>query len=331
MKTLVTADLHLSANVRDRYRHDTVRALTRIAKAKRVERTLILGDLTEEKDRHSDWLVNAIVEHVKAFARLGEVIIMQGNHDSYTDPDCPFFHFLRHVPQVRWIGKPTTISADGLGRVLFLPHTRNWQKAWSGLSFKNYEWIFAHGMFVGTVLGNGRQSAEGIPIKTFPRSARIIAGDVHIPQRVGPVEYVGAPYTIDFGDAYNARALIIEDDRTRNIRLDHLPQKRLLEFDAQPNEADQLEGVRVGDILKIKITMPRKHAAKWPEARDEIRAHFEKYGCVVHTIVPVLTERPGPRVENVQRDAKSDEQVMKEFARHRGIDRSTLRIGERLL
>jgi predicted phosphodiesterase len=331
VSTLITADMHLTSNPRDAYRHATMRRLVKRAKKRGVTRTLILGDLTEEKDRHNDWLVNAIVDHVKAFAELGDVYIDQGNHDYSSDPDCPFFRFLRHMPRVRWIGEPATFKLSGLGRVLFLPHTRDFKKAWDGLAFEEYAYIFAHGTFIGAQLGNGRQSPTGIPIETFPSGARIIAGDVHIPHTCGPVEYVGAPYTVDFGDAYNPRAIVIEGDRQSDIRLDDLPQKRLIDLDGSADELDAIDDIRKGDILKIRIAIPRRAAATWPEQRDRLRAHYEKRGCIVHSVLPAIMEGTARRVMIDRQETKTDKQVFHAFGRHRDVDRATMKKGERLL
>lgn len=331
MRSLVTADLHLSANQRDRYRVDTMRRLAKLAKAERVEQTIILGDLTEEKDRHSDWLTNQVVEIVRAFSELGIVYILQGNHDSYSDPDCPFFHFLRHMQQVRWVGRPTSFVTKGIGRVLWLPHSRDYKKEWAGLPFKDHALIFAHCMFVGTKLDNGRIADGGVPLSVIPRGARCIAGDVHIPQTIGPVQYVGAPYTVDFGDSYKPRAIILDGDRQSDLSLDRYPQKRLIEYDGRANELDQIDRCNKGDILKVKVSLPRTAAALWPGQRDKLRAGYEKLGMIVHSIVPVIDETIGPRVKVREAVVKSDEQVMREFARHRGVSKNVLRQGEKLL
>ena len=46
-------------------------------------------------------------------------------------------------------------------------------------------------------------SLEGYESKKMDKcSATIIAGDIHVPQLVGNVEYVGSPYRIRFNDAF---------------------------------------------------------------------------------------------------------------------------------
>src|SRR5205814_1607714 len=90
---------------------------------------------------------------------------------------------------------------------LFLPHTNNYKRDWKGLDFSKYQWIFAHNTFQGANIGPRR--LEGIPTSIFPRNAKVISGDIHVPQHFGPIEYVGAPYRIDFGDDYEPRVLFL--------------------------------------------------------------------------------------------------------------------------
>lgn len=335
MRTLVTADLHLSANRRDLYRVRTLRSLAKIAKRAGVGQTIILGDLTEEKDRHSDWLVNKVVEIVRLFAELGVVYILQGNHDYASDPDCPFFGFLRHLPQVRWIGQPTSFVTKGLGRVMWLPHSRNYKKDWHGLPFRDHALFFAHGAFEGAHLGNNRTvegGGVGIPRSIFPKRARVISGDIHIPHRIGCVEYVGAPYSVDFGDWYEPQALILHSGDVEDtvITLNHLPQKRLVEV-MRVDDLDRSTDVCPGDILKVRVQVRRKDASSWPDMREAVKEWVDHRGCTLHSVVPVMIEAPGKRVEVKAVDVKDDGTIMREFARHRGVDKGTLREGEKLL
>lgn len=341
MKSLVTADLHLTANPRDRYRHETLRRLVTTAKKLGVEQTFILGDLTEEKDRHGDWLTNAVVDHITRFAELGPVTINQGNHDYSSDPDMPFFRFLRHLPSVRWIGRPTSCTYPGLGRVLLLPHTRSYKRDWEGVERKGYAYVFAHSTFDTTDLGHGRK-AQGIPPEVF-KGERVITGDVHIPQTIlipsspkhvsGSITYVGAPYTVDFGDDYNPRVIILDQQKLTSVPVPG-PQKRLIELEPETHEEPWQEGideVNKGDIVKIRVKVPRRSAPLWPAQRDELRKFWEKQGVVVHSITPVIAEELGRRVKIKARDQKDDEEVLTEFGKHRGVDKGTLTIGRKML
>lgn len=209
MTTLVTADLHLSDKLRDAYRHVAMKTIRGIIKKDRsIKQLVINGDLTEEKDYHSAELANAVADHIYEFSQLVSVIINCGNHD-YVSIDCPFFRFLSHIKNIQWISKPGYVETE-TRRSFFLPHTNNWKRDWKGLDFKGYDWVFAHQTFNGAAVGFGRE-LEGIPLTVFPKGVQVISGDIHVPQKLGCVTYVGAPTLIDFGDSYTPRVLLIEN------------------------------------------------------------------------------------------------------------------------
>lgn len=331
MRTLVTADWQLAANPRDYYRHRLLRRMYNEAAELGVTQTFLLGDITEEKDRHTDWLVNKVVEHIEWFTRLGPVYIDQGNHDYLSDPDMPFFFFLRHLRAVRWVRQPTAFNSPGLGRVMFLPHTRNHKRDWKGLTFKDAAYIFAHNTFAGARMAGGRAIEGGIPTDIFPQRARVIAGDVHIPQTVGKVTYVGAPYTVDFGDDYQGRFLILDGKKATSHRLLG-PQKRLIEFDHQLHlEHGKNDTYHPGDILKIRIAVPRSQIATWSKLRDDAKEWATRAECKVWSIEPVIIEDKIAKKRIRRAEVKSDGEVMKEFARTRGISSQMLTYGEKFL
>jgi hypothetical protein len=200
---------------------DTIAALI---KKHKVDELIVLGDLTEEKDYHPATLVNALVDVIYSFSQLCEVIILRGNHD-YTSIDCPFFQFLRRMDRVRWLNTVTRLKLS-IGDCLFLPHTRDYKTDWAKLpQLEELDWIFAHNTFEGSVTEHGKR-LSGIPT-TFFDDFRVISGDIHAPQDVGSVRYVGAPYQIDFGDLFEPRVLLLDRMGIKSISV-FGPQKRLL-------------------------------------------------------------------------------------------------------
>lgn len=328
MITLVTADLHLSATPRDSYRHQFLAKLVGRAKAAGATRTLILGDLTEAKDRHNDWLVNQVVDAVERFTEFGEVIILQGNHDYYSDQATPFFGFLRHVPRVKWIGSPGEWDLAGLGYCLFLPHTRNYKADWAGIDLEGFDWIFAHNTFQGA-RGDSGHKLDGIPLDIFPKRARVIAGDVHVPQSIGCVTYVGAPYLIDFGDDYLPRCLLLEGNKGTGMPAKSTdPQKRVIDF----IDGFQDQGtINPGDVIKARIHLARADVDAWPTIRNEARREIEKRGAIAHAILPIVTATKGRKVDYQNADPKSDDELVRAFAKSRGIDANTLKAGIKLI
>ena len=332
MSILITADLHWTDNVRDAYRHGIVKRLCNLIRKHHVEMLLILGDLTEAKEGHSAELVNEITDHVHELSLLCDVIILQGNHDYKGNPDHPFFAFLSHIPHVRWIRVPTLgvhlhDLTEGvqpvLEKAIFLPHTSNYGRDWKDLDL-NQDWIFAHNTFAGADGGNGRK-LSGIPTSVFPKRARVIAGDVHIPQE----RYVGSPYTVDFGDDFEPRVLMIQGKKVTSIPIGG-PQKRLVEV-YSPTELLKQKGLNEGDILKVKMHIASGEYDRWPEYQDKIRKWGEARGFIVHMTQPIIAGKGQPSRKKTNVTTKSDEELLKAYAKSRRVDERTLQTGLTLL
>ena len=146
-KTLITADLHFSSNPRDEYRFEIVDTLRRLVRTHQAEALVILGDLTEAKEKHSAWLTNRITDSIVRLANECLVVILKGNHDYLSDPTTPFFRFLGHLENVWWINDPCVKFSP-----LYLPHTRNYREDWAGIDLST-ELIYTHNAFVGADLG----------------------------------------------------------------------------------------------------------------------------------------------------------------------------------
>lgn len=335
MTTLITADLHFSESTRDRYRLDFQRTLRAEVKKRKVECVVILGDLTEAKDRHSAWLVNQVVDNLHELAKLCPVVIDYGNHD-YADEEWPFFAFLDRLDNVTWVREPGELDAgypdevaSDLGRVLFLPHTNNYKRDWKAFDFTDYDTIFAHNTFEGANKGFGKV-LHGIPLDVFPADAFVLAGDIHVPQTLGPVTYVGAPYLVDFGDNYKPRMLLLNRDKTLSIPCKG-PQKRLVEI-TKMADLEKAE-VNEGDILRVRVRLEEASGEAWMTIHGKIKQWGEKAGVTVDNVQPITQKmwKPSSDRKSRAKARKSDEQLVEEFSKRRGLDRYTAKAGAKLL
>lgn len=323
MSSLVLADLHLSANPRDAYRHAFMQKLPDLARKLKVSRVIVLGDLTDEKDHHGAWLTNMVADYFSALTETVDVIWLLGNHD-YVDIDYPFFAFLRHMQGVRTIFVPTRVRLEGLGECLFLPHTRNYKREWKGIRGIPGGWCFAHNTFDGADVGHGRR-LEGIPHSALPQGMRVISGDVHTPQRLGKViEYVGAPYLVDFGDDYVPRMLVLQGGSKKEILCEG-PQKRLVEGEAGKGLTGNTE-LNPGDIVKVRLTIKQKHVAIWNEIRTEVTEWARRNKLILHAIIPVVEGQKDHALQ-LSTEPKSDHELVREFASRRSVDKRTLKTG----
>lgn len=322
MTALAIADLHLTEKRRDAYRFEVMAYIAELIEKHKVSTLIILGDLTEAKDFHPATLVNDIVDVIYSFSCLAEVIILTGNHD-YTQTDCPFFHFLRRFKKIRWVNKPEQGTLD-IGKCLFLPHTRKWEEEWNNLyTTEGLSWIFAHNTFEGAETEHGKK-LSGIPTDIFPEDVAVIAGDIHTPQQLGPVTYVGSPYCVDFGDDFEPRALLLSDIGFKSVPLPG-PQKRLIEL----KKGYSLSKIKAkkGDIVKVRYTLKPEEQPDWFAIKSAIKEQLTDKGIEVHLVAPDTSLVKAKQVSIRKAPLKSDERIVEEFGKQRNLLKPMLAVG----
>ena len=332
MSVLLIADPHITDDPRESYRLLLREEVTRVVKKRKAETIIILGDLTVEKDRHSSWLVNWWVDTIVTWSKQVPVIILKGNHD-YTDPSLPFFKFLSSVStKVRFIVYPTALPMLAEKKILFLPHTLDYKTDWKKFDFSDYGYIFAHQTFAGARASNDK-ALEGIPHSVFDEAkCRIWSGDIHVPQQVGPVEYVGAPYRVNFGDKFIPRMVFIGRGGTsKNIPWTGV-LKHLVVVDSI-RRLGKFKEVRKNDLVKIRYRLARSDYVKWPEIKSELLSESEKRGWVVRGIEVVPQDKEGEtetlpkKLVSVQNPRK----ILQMYAKKKKVDARTVKVGLRLL
>ena len=278
---LLTTDLHLSEKTEDSYRFDLFPWIRKHFRNK-VGTVIILGDLTDRKNYHADFFVNKVVDCIRSLAKHFNVYILCGNHDYDVDPTQPFFGFLGKYTNVTYISTPTIYHNR-----LFLPHSRNPGEDWRVLSkpeMESVDIIFMHQTFRGSISESGRE-LEGISSRRFRRfECPIFSGDIHVPQQLGPITYIGCPYHIHYGDKFEPRVLLINSKfETQDV---HFPAPRKLMLDL--NHGSDLNKMRrklqSGDRAKVRIHLPRSEFGNWPEHRDRVRWSASKIGIKLHSI-----------------------------------------------
>lgn len=331
MSVLATADLHFSDNPRDAYRFGIIQTLINMINKYEVTQLLILGDLTEQKDNHGAWLTNNIVADLNVLAAWCPLTILRGNHDG-TDPTLPFFGFLRIFPNISFIVNPTEREVPGLGYCLFLPHTTDYKRDWSNIDLKSdkYEFIFAHNTFKGA--SGQHRELDGLPTDIFPKNAKVIAGDVHVPHTIGLVTYTGSPYLIDFGDDFRPRMLLIRDSTEIKSIPVRGPQKRLVEcrFNGTKTVWPK-QTLNEGDILKVRVAVTSDQYTHWADIKKQIQEWGHKHGYIIYMIQAVL-EKSGPRkAEKLQRSRVTDLEVLESYGTHRSLGSGVLIRGKKLM
>lgn len=322
MTALLTGDIHFSADPRNAYRFKFVDWLCKQIERYDVRDLIILGDITDAKDEHGAEFVNDVVDSLSRLAKKCRVTIPTGNHDYVADSN-PFFRFVRHIPNIVWINQISVCKFESIGdNCLVLPHTKDWKKEWPKWLKNRYDLVFTHCTFDGATGGFGHK-LSGVDPKLFKKQSLVISGDIHGPQEFENILYVGAPYTINFGDNYTGRVLLVEDGQSQSMPVD-IPQKRLCVADSLKDLREQQASLVVGDIVKIEYNLKRKDQEHWYDIKSEIQAWGQEHGFVIDAVVPLIDIQT-KSYKNV--DIQTDGELIEAYAKSTKASMKTLERG----
>ncbi|KKN90067.1 hypothetical protein LCGC14_0231800 [marine sediment metagenome] len=333
---LITGDLHLSSRARDDYRFELFPWLLKQCDKLNASTIILLGDLTDEKDKHSSYLVNRIMREICSLTdKEINLFLLKGNHD-YVDQDNPFFRFVSSVPRVRFINKPEfhDLEYEELG--WFLPHTSCPEEDWKDLDFENVEYVFLHQTISGAIASNGKQ-LEGTSEDIFKGvKSKIYSGDIHVPQKIGKIEYVGSPYQIRFGDNFEPRVIHIDEyGETHDI---HFPTiKKHTVSIKDPEKLWDMKQLVEGDQVKVRMLLPRSSFVEWRSLKRRVEEICSEMGLDLYTVE--LEEMVRNKLKAKGEPKKSDRDmvisdpvdILKAYCEREEVGSDVLKAGLRLL
>jgi len=314
---ILTADLHLTDDPKDEYRWGLFPWLAK----QEWDELWILGDLTDKKDRHSAVLVNRFVNTLDNLGK--KIYIVNGNHDG-VNSKLPFFGFLNHLSTIHYHSSP--IHRPGIP--VILPFQPSIDKPWE--QWPDGKLAVFHGTVTGAKAENG-QLMSGVPPEAFKKYEKVWAGDIHVQQQIGNVEYVGAPYHIHFGDVFTPRLVRLTDwANPEDLHFEAETQK-LLWLVESPDDLDGLEKLPAGTQVKVRISLPPHKAGLWHDLRTAVEKivgerHLNLCG------LELVTEKP----ESMQtlttecftgRAGKPDVEVVREFGELEKLPPDTIKVG----
>ena len=287
MRALITSDLHFTDRRLDEYRWNLFEWIKKRAEAYRCDYLLVGGDITDKKDRHPARLVNRMLREFADLAEYFEgIYIIKGNHD-YVDPkDAFFYEALNNVDGVEFISD-LAFRTLGDTKVALVPHTDQHRTDWREKKKPFPEWeeidlALFHLTFKNSKASNGMKM-DGLGQKHLwrtlrvPDSATIVAGDIHVPQSVGRVTYVGSPYPIAFGDSFKPRVLIYDSEERKLISKRRETIKKAVVEIEEPEEILESD-LSAGDMVRVFLSIPRSRIAEWPTLRGLVLHNCIKMG-----------------------------------------------------
>jgi hypothetical protein len=322
---LIISDLHLTDNPLEEYRWGVFDWLDELKKEYDIENIFLLGDITEKKDHHSSLLTNRIFDELIYLARdLQMLWILRGNHDGI-DPTEPFFHFLNNEQNIVYYTEPTYASQD----YLFLPHSKDPANEWKHI-FKKYikttNIIFMHQTVQGAKANNGF-SLAGLDGGLFEHfNGLVFSGDIHKPQQVGNVIYVGSPYPVYFGDDFVGGVILLHHDNKEGPglgpweRITYPSIKRsMIELDYTKELVYDFK-VNKGDQFKIRMLVNRSDSDQFDHWKKCLKGHVVEKGGIIVSIELKLVEEKSRLVKKRKFKNTDPLTVFNRFAKSEGLD-----------
>jgi DNA repair exonuclease SbcCD nuclease subunit len=284
LPALLTTDLHLAAGESASYRFGLFPWLAETIREERVKTLVLLGDLTDAKDNHPAELVNKIVMALNSLP-VERIVIIAGNHD-WLKAGNEFFKFLNLLSNVEFITKPTEDEELSGASAYFLPYSKNPAKDWEGMDFSHYTYLFMHQTVSGSIASNG-QKMQGEPLPPL-NASKVYSGDIHVPQVIGDVEYVGSPYHVHLGDSFKPRCVLLERNGNpvdlhfqtisrRTVKVESLAELRKLRFKA-------------GDHVKLRIELSDADKHQWAAIKREASAMMKDSKVVLQGVELVVAK-----------------------------------------
>lgn len=297
---LLASDLHLSSAPSSEYRWRLFDQLGKLQQQHSIATLVLLGDLTDAKDGHTAALVNRIVSTL-ATLPFEEVVILSGNHD-WLKAGEEFFRFLNYFPTMQFITAPTLLPIVGKkwhsALTLFLPYSKTPAADWAALDRQlwDVDYVFMHQTIKGSIASNGQvmEGEELLDLSTvLSTRTKVYSGDIHVPQTVGLVEYVGSPYHVHFGDKFKPRVVLLNGKgEAEDINLPNV--QRLTVKVSSVSELRRVE-LRKGDHVKLRMELAESDKHAWLKIKREAVAVLEAAEVEVYG-VELLVRKAARRV-----------------------------------
>ena len=258
-------------------------------------------------------------------ARRGACFYLRDKHR-------PFFEFLDTIPGINWISDIQAVNIEGRP-VLMLPHTRTPAEDWASLHLGFApDYIFCHQTFNGANAGTFKMTASVGPKyfqETHGYRGKVISGDIHVPQTIGPLTYVGSPYPVAFGDSFDPRFLRIDSDGVSEI-----PLESIRKVSADIFSADDVPdlGLKEGDQAKLRVYLNRSEFPMWEQHRDAVIFAVEQAGATAHAIeLKELVAVAGKEDYVPFERAVQPPELLDRFCKHAGVYPEARIVGKTIL
>jgi hypothetical protein len=329
MSYLVFTDPHFTDRESDSDRWGLFPYIEDLCVKNNIKEVYILGDITEDKDRHSSILVNRLHKELNHLARNKFITILMGNHD-YIDSKFPFFEFINNSNLDGGIKFVKEIT-DSIS-TLWLPHTRDWKSDWKSLDFSKYKRIFMHQTVEGAVDQAG--PLKGIPVSVFDavKSGTVfLSGDIHKHQTVqlkdSSLFYLGAPYPTRFGDSGGC-IYIVDDFKEKPVATIYtMPFRAKATVKMGKDEYFELSHLVPNDRVKVTLLLERKDLPDYTKIKKDLELECQNRKLELHGVKVEVTDEIKFQPKLTAKDSSNKLSIFEEFTKNKKIDQELLSCG----
>jgi predicted phosphodiesterase len=331
---LLFSDTHFTDNPLEEYRWGVWDKLRDLCREYKVTELVHCGDLTDRKDRHSSVLLNRLSNELATFHNLGVYVhIVMGNHDmAISGPN--YWQVLNHISNVAYVTVPKSYLND---QVLFLPFSSNPIEEWKELKIDQKKCIFLHQTVSGVEVERGHVIEQtSTPMPVIPVHVAAFSGDIHRPQKVGGVQYVGTPYPVRMGEDWPGQVILIKKDDFLHPEVIVLPSiRRTILNISSTIELPLDQTFKTGDQVRIRYNLPSDSVGLWGTIEQECKDWADRTGCSLLSCEAILVE---VRKDDEQKQAQiavlealPPSEVVSMFGKENRLSDLTIDVGLELL
>lgn len=142
------------------------------------------------------------------------------------------------------IGKTSIVMVPWL-------NPENTDRILASLNKSKCDYVMGHFEIVGFAMSGGEKCKHGLDSDLFSNSERVFSGHFHVPSQKGNIEYIGAPYQMDWSDYKGERGFYVMDCDTKTMDFIKNPIKlfNVVEYDDENATLADLEDFD-GDLFK---------------------------------------------------------------------------------
>ena len=93
----------------------------------------------------------------------------------------------------------------------------NYEEIYKGIKNCKADYLMGHFEIVGFVMSGGEKCKHGLTSDMFVNFEKVLSGHFHVPSKKSNIEYIGAPYQMDWSDHGGKRGFYIMDCNTKDM------------------------------------------------------------------------------------------------------------------